>query len=372
MIDSINIVLVGIDNLDEIYLKEVLGIDDYMEFTDEEGNKGYSFTYRTVEFKYYLYGNLVVETTTHKILNKKDITLSDNKKYKFKLEGILREVLNSQKYKEKLLTQIDYCADIEVGEEKLEEIVKVMNKHCSSYKHKKRRRTYETSIQLYTKSGKLVKGYDKVACIKDKAKDEINDIIYKYKGDEIKNKKLQELNARVKEEIALYKGVIRLEISVRKENLKYYYKESIKKMKQAKKDGKTNEEINKIKIEYRTIDNYWTEEKMYNQFLAEVKQYYYGGDYYKLSIAINKIKDAENYTNLAKNKLIIFLSRIKCVGIDRVKKCGIYSKGTIRNYIKQLTELGINPIVIDEDSEYDMLESLYTLAVKQAEEKYFK
>ena len=48
MIDSINIVLVGIENLDEIYLKEVLGIDDYMEFTDEEGNKGYSFTYRTV------------------------------------------------------------------------------------------------------------------------------------------------------------------------------------------------------------------------------------------------------------------------------------------------------------------------------------
>lgn len=288
-----------------------------------------------------------------------------------RLNQILGEILNQQKFSKFLLTQFDYCADPYVGEDKLEEYIKVMYKNRSKYKHKIRKRDYDTSIHLSTKSGKLIKGYDKVACIKDKSKKKRTDIILKYKDKEIRRLKLQELEEQIKNEISLYEGVIRLEISVKKNNLKYYYKTSKAKIKEAKKAGKPKEEIDQIKIEERTIDNYWTREKFQEQFLNEVKQYYYEGDYYKLSIAVQKIKDS-NYSQVMKTKLILFLCRIDCVGIDRIKRIGIYSNVTMGNYIKKLNELGVNPITIDEDSEYDMLEGLYTLAVRQAESVYLK
>ena len=53
----------------------------------------------------------------------------------------------------------------------------------------------------------------------------------------------------------------------------------------------TKEEIEQIKIEYRTIDNYWSKENMKKHFFKEIKQYFYEGDYYKLSIAVKKIED---------------------------------------------------------------------------------
>ena len=56
----------------------------------------------------------------------------------------------------------------------------------------------------------------------------------------------------------------------------------------AQKLGKSDEEIAKIKIENITIDNYWSKEKVYEQFLSEVSQYYFVGNYYKLSIAVKK------------------------------------------------------------------------------------
>lgn len=369
MIDSLDIVLVGV-MIDKRYLEEILGIDDYTRFIDNEGKTGYSFTYKTVNFKYYSYRNLVVKTTTHKILDKKDITLSDREEYKSRLRKIIDEVIHQERYDKSLLVQIDYCADINVGEY-LDEYVKVMNKHSSRYKQKRRRRVYKTSIQISSVSGKLIKGYGKVACIKDKAEEERDAIILNYKNLDIRGQKLRELEERTRKDIALYKDVIRLEISIRKNNLKYYYKESIKKLLKAKKLGKSKEEIDSIKIESRTIDNYWNKESMCKQFFKEIKQYYYTGDYYKLSIAVTKIKESDKYTNFMKDKLILFICRIKCVGIDRVKRIGLYSKGTIRNYIKMLSDLGINPITIDEDSKYDMLGSLYTLAIKQAQENYF-
>lgn len=78
MIDSINIVLVGVDYLDETYLKEVLGIENYKLF--DNGAIGYSFNYKEIHFQYYkTFKNLEVETTTHKILKKKTLHYKINK-----------------------------------------------------------------------------------------------------------------------------------------------------------------------------------------------------------------------------------------------------------------------------------------------------
>lgn len=48
-----------------------------------------------------------------------------------------------------------------------------------------------------------------------------------------------------------------------------------------------------------------------------------------------------------------------------------YSYKTVENYIKMLETLGINPVTIDNNSEFDTLESLYVLIEKVAQEKYF-
>ena len=373
MIDSLNFVLVDIEKIDEEYLKTKLGIDDYSDFTDEDGKNGISFSYKTIEFKYYLYGNLVVETTTHKILDKKDITLSDIEEYKKQTMKFIKEVIGDKKFKKILLVQNDYCADLDTGKDKIEDYCILLNKHSSLYKQKKKKKDYETSIQLTTKTGKIIKAYNKIACIKDKAEVERRRINAKYTDTEIRKLKIEELNKRVDRELFLYnEGIIRFEIAIRKSNLKYYFNESMKKREKAEREGKSEDEVNRIPIEYRTIENYWTEEKMRKLFLDEIKQYCFTGNYYKLNIAIQKIRASQKFDDEMKDKLIIFLCRIKCVGIDRVKRCGIYSKGTIYNRIKDLSDLNINPITIDEESKFDMLESLYSLALKKCEEDYFK
>ena len=88
MIDSINIVLIGVDYLDEIYLKEVLGIENYKLFNN--GVIGYSFNYKDIHFQYYeAFKNLEVETTAHKILKAKDVTLQDKQEFVMRLnQGI--------------------------------------------------------------------------------------------------------------------------------------------------------------------------------------------------------------------------------------------------------------------------------------------
>ena len=373
MIDSLNIVLHRIEKLDKEYISSRIGIDEIYDFTDEDGKCGITFSYKTIKFDYYFYGNLVVETTTHKVLDKKDISLSDKDEYKNQTMKIIKEVIGDKKYKEILLTQNDYCADLDVGADKITDYYILMNNGSSKYKHKERKRRYDTSIHLTTDGGKIIKGYGKLACIRNKANLERRRIIFKYTDPEIRKKKLQELNEQVKREVSLYnEGSLRLEIAIRKDNLKYYFEASKKKRERAEKDGKSEDEVNKIPIEYRTIENYWNEDKMRKLFLDEVKQYFYSGKYYKLSKAVQIIESAETYSNNMKNKLILFLCRIRCAGIDRVKNCGVYSKGTIYNRIKDLSILNINPITIDEESKFDMLESLYSLAVKKCEVDYFK
>ena len=374
MIDSLNIVLKYIDKLDVKYITERLGIEKYSKFKDEDGKKGFAFLYKTIEFKYYLFGNLLAMTTTHKILDKKDITLSDKDGYKNQTMKIIKEVIEDKKYEEVLLSQIDYCADINTGgKDYIKEYYKLINKYPSEYKRKRRKKRYETSIQLTSDGGKILKAYGKVACINDNAIKGRRSINSKYADPEIRKLRLQEFNKQVERDLSLYdEGILRLEIAIRKPNLIYYFKVSEKKRKDAEKAGMSEDEVNKIPIEYRTIENYWNEEKMNKLFLNEIKQYFYTGNYYKLSKAVHIIKNTKKYKNNMKNKLILFLCRIKCVGIDKVKKRGLYCKGTILNHLERLSSLNINPITIDEESEYDMLESIYSLALKKCERDYFK
>ena len=354
VVDSINVVIQGIRFIDEEHLKQ-LGIKDFKIF----GPRQYSFTYKGVSFSYYNdYRNLAIKTTTHKILNKKDIKLSDKAEFVKRLNSIVNQVLNTKgiDYNMKL-TEIDYCSDVNVGDDRKEEYIKLLNKHLRRFKQKEKKRIYKESIQVTTKSGGIVKGYNKEAEIIYKYNEKREDLLNN-NDEKIIKQELDNLKKRTQAEIEKYKGVIRLEIAMRKSNLKYYLKGSSKKHSKDKN----------VPIEHRTIDNYWNKEKMEKHFFKEFKSYLYEGDYYKLDLAVNKIKESD-ISNSWKNKLTKFLQDISKSSIQNVKDN--MPNGTFRNYIKQLNMLKINSITIDENSKYDCLKSLYSLAVEQAENVYF-
>ncbi len=358
MIDSINVVVERVERLDKSYIKKELGIRvKYKKKYEME-----TFVYKDIKFMYYIwYKNLEIETTTHKILGKKDITLSDMKKFKEKMNCIINIVLNTQGYNYSLkLTRTDYYVDVNVGDQ-LQEYIKLLHKHRKKFGHLKSKKKYNSSIYLKTKSGKTFNLYAKEICIKDRGNRKIEKIRRKYKKDEEKMMfKIKEIEDKVQEQSKNYKGVIRLELQNRKGTLKSYLKTT----------KNANKKDADVEIAKREIDYYWNQKSMKKYYFDIFAQYLYKGKYYKLSKAIEIIQHSK-ITKSWKNKLICFLGEIKYYGIDEIKE-NAYYYNTFESHIKRLTKLHINPICIDEDSKYDTLESLYTLAVKQAEEKYFK
>lgn len=105
---------------------------------------------------------------------------------------------------------------------------------------------------------------------------------------------------------------------------------------------------------------------------------------YNIKEEIRKIKKSANTENW-QEKLILFIKTIQKYDIEsviatnnnqivrNVSNCKHkqYSPRTIKTYIEMLENIGINPITIDNDSEFDSLESLYTLAKNTAKRKYF-
>lgn len=361
MIDSINQVVENIKYLDRNYLKNMLNI--YVNETkDEKGNPIYYFNYRDIKFIYHVVGrNLRLETTTHKILEKRDITLSDKEIFENKINGILNNILNTKniKYSTKQ-TRNDYYTDVFVGI-KTRVYMEQLKKHSSTFRRMKRKKKFKSSAYLETDTGRTLNLYDKETCIKDKAQKKIKKIKKKYKhSEQLKNFKIKEIEDYANQQCDLYKGILRLEIQIPKRTLRLYEKTS-------KKANKNDENV---AIAYRKIDYYWNKKSMQKHYFDVLRRYLYEGDYYKLSKAINIIQNS-NMTNKWKEKLICFLGIIKYYGIDIIKRVDIYSYGTVRVYIEKLGKIGINPITLDEDCEYDMLEGLYSLARKKAEADYF-
>lgn len=98
-----------------------------------------------------------------------------------------------------------------------------------------------------------------------------------------------------------------------------------------------------------------------------------------------EIIEKSNHSKDWKAKLIEFIVAVGKYGITKVtaeknkeittygkiKKHKTWCETTVNKYIGILEKLGINPVTLDNDSEFDSLESLYTLAQDTAKEKYF-
>lgn len=98
-----------------------------------------------------------------------------------------------------------------------------------------------------------------------------------------------------------------------------------------------------------------------------------------------EIIDKSSHTNDWKEKLYVFLKSVKLYGRNNLKisnnkeltynnetsRHKYWEKKRVNEYIEMLEKLGINPVTLDNDSNFESLESLYVLAKAKAQNDYF-
>lgn len=317
MIDSINFIIRNIDNLEFQRFKE--NNISYKRFENNKKNfnsVGYSFEYKGVEFKYYKsFKNILVIANAHKVLGKKDILLSDLNLYKHRLKEIVERALGIQNTKLEL-NRIDYCVDLKL-DERMNIYLELLRFHRTKYKYMKTTTDYSTSKYLKTKAGKTnINIYNRYACTCNEED----------------------------------KGILRIEVQNKKKKIK--------------------SEFDKYGID-KDINNYWSETAMQEYYFDFLKDFLYIGNYYNKILAYKIINESDNKIK-QKSKLKKFLRDVERGKMDYIFHSKEYGYTKVKNYIEKLETLGINPIPILDIYNYDKLESLYTLAIKTAKEKYFK
>ena len=324
MIDSINFLIRDMEWIDFKHISE-LGqrVKEYKNINNRTGfeNKCYEFNYKGIEFKYNKsFKILTILTTAHKVLEKKDITLSDYQIYISKIYQIISEVLNTKYFKLEL-NRIDDCVDFDLTENEKELYLFLLKWNKTNYKYMKWKKDYASSIYIKTKKGKTnLNIYDRGA----------------------KTQKADDQN------------ILRIEVQCKKKLLKNEY--------------------NEYGID-KELKNYWSKDSMEEYFFKFLYDYLYEGDYYIRKKA-NKIIRNSQFKNKTKEKLKEFLKDVEEEKLSNLIKNGKKYKPTIiLNRIKKLNELKINPIpipkMIVERRKIEELENLLTRARKIAEEKYF-
>lgn len=220
--------------------------------------RGIKFDYKGIKFQYYDYAEtLLIYTTAHKVLKKRDITLKDYDEYMKRLNNILSEFYDIKIFKTKLV-RLDYCVDLQLGKELIDIYLNIFKHNKRKYKYMKMKKKYDSSIYLKTRRGKTnLNIYDRFA----KTHNEKD------------------------------KGILRIELQ-QKEYL-------------IKKTGKT-------------LKDYWNISKMEMFYFDFLKGYFYIGNHYKLDDAIKMI-DTSNITENKKEKLKQFLKDIMKSNLSDLK-----------------------------------------------------
>lgn len=312
MVDSINF------NVDNISIKDIK-IPEDVEVKTFQNKKvknirlqnGMQFFYKNIGFYYYPHiRKLVILANPHKVLNKRDIKVSDLNEYDEKLNKILNEVIDLNKFTP-YLSRFDYCVDVYLGE--LVNVYTIFfnwNKQC--FKYMKKENEFSTSLYLKTKRGK---------------------------------RNLNIYNRKEKTQNPKDEGILRVEVQGKKKLIK-------------------NEPLTSYK-------EYWTKEAMEHYFFDFLKDFFYVGDYYKLGSAKQIIKSS-NFTEFKKYQLENFLKDVQDNTLGALFKDKKYTYGKIMNRVKKLNNLEINPIVIPESFGYDTLTGIFTLLKITADRLYFQ
>ena len=278
----------------------------------------YHLVYKDLKFDYYMATQtLVIKANAHKVLGKGFVLLQDLENYKSRLMNIVKEVTGTDKLSLQL-SRIDYCVDLAMDSDcnEIEDSLELLYKHIHSYRHMKIDKIYDTSFYLKAKRGSYnLNCYDKY-----------------------------EETDRIDED---YKGIFRLELQIKKHKIK--------------------RELKKYGIP-RELDYYWTKSAMEEDFFDFLKGFFYCCDYYRIDIAIKRIKESL-YPKAMQDKLIRFIKKVNKVGVTEAKKS--YSYSTVKSYIEKLEKIGLNPITISKDKTYEKMENLLNRAKRVAEELYF-
>ncbi len=324
MIDSINFIIHNTTYIDFKHLKKLgINIKKYQTI-DRRGNvgTGYSFIYKTVHFQYNsLWKSILVQTNTHEILEKRDITVSDRSAYIRKINRIIDEVFEGKEVKLEL-ERLDYYVDIPFDSEEIAMKYLVLYKYRNpKFAFTKIKGDYETSIYRASKRGQY----------------NVN-IYLRYK--------------KTKNEIDKEKNILRVELQMKK--------------------AKLIKELKKNRIP-RKLENYWSAGAMKEYFFGLYAKFFGKGDIYKYKEAVKVIKKS-SYSEVWKNKLIKFLK--KMISEDDYKAV-LKSKQTYDRYVKKLEDLNINVFCMFQAyesyfSDENSIPSIWKLAWDEANNKYFK
>lgn len=309
----------------EILIKNVTPFELYSKFNNLKKCKSncYSGTYKNISFKYYFNSSvLLLKINVLELMKTDKVCISDLTEFKKKCQQIVYEMIN-RKYAALNVNRIDYFIDLHLTEKEIEILENdLLYKHLHKYKYMSIKNIYKHSLAVRTRYGQ------RNLSVYNKGKERLDN------GDITGFEK--------------YNNVYRIESQIKKRLLK----------KEIKVNGISQD-----------IENWWCKSACIENYIELFQHYLYFGDYWRIDKARQLIHNS-NLKEIKKNRLCIFLTKINKVGMSEIKN--YYSYKTIKDYIKLLDSLNINPLTINIDSEITYMKSIFKRIKYVAEKEYFK
>ncbi|SFQ61848.1 hypothetical protein SAMN05421670_3004 [Psychrobacillus psychrotolerans] len=284
------------------YLEEHMGIK-LKELAVATRVRNDGITYKAFDSKYGAYVKITISLP--RLLSKGVVTDEDYTKVERQIINELTFYFGDQNmFQEHSLTRLDYRIDCR-------NIPKILRRLYINIFDKAKDRYYRmVKIGIITK-GRVKSKYDTGS-------------VHKCKSIEIALYDKEAEREEKKEEIKPWEeGVIRFEVRLKRDHLK-----------NKKRTG----------VDNKLID-YWSSKRCKEYVEKYLLSVYYSEDYYTLDAA-KKIIYGSVKTNVKKEKLVAFISLLSKGNYNSLLKK--HSISTVRSRLKELSELGINPVIIPE------------------------
>lgn len=286
--------------------------NNFSTVKDKKGNINYYANIDDIKYNYYsAYNCLKIVVNSNKILNKNGVVDEDYNKF---IEAYKKKFYKIFQFTDPLkkLSRVDFKVDMKTENKEL--YLKLLHKSHTKYRHLKQKKEYADSVYFQSKSININ--------LYDKEKELIN-----------KNNGSTDIDE--------YADVLRFEVQVKRPIIRT----------NIKKDGLGL--VDDLVNYFKSIDR----DYYLNKYLKNIV---YSGDYYN---QYHSEKVLKNYYNQDKvNKLIELQKQISKVGITSAKEN--YSPETFRNYINQIQEAGVNPILIPKNEGITNLSSIFNFTDK--------
>lgn len=115
------------------------------------------------------------------------------------------------------------------------------------------------------------------------------------------------------------------------------------------KNGKLNIMKNKGQVPDKALETYYNDEMTSKIYNALIQKLFGINDFYRIDMAVEIVKNADNIRKDTRDKLISLLELINVEGYTRAKEHWVhkYSEATFRNHKKKIEDLGLNILTFD-------------------------